>query len=238
MLDFHNILWVIPGFIFISIYNRNRPGRALNLSGWSYIFSLVFIASLTWLPAEFLSKGIFSWIGTFDSINVLFAWMGNDVQQNQVQAVQTLITSIFFSFVWLLLAQWRVISIMVFSPIYDNFYNKCIEWENEEVLLTFKNGKAYHGLLWKYPENPRSRYDAQTISIIPFKSGYRDKETQQVEWNTYYPEYRDWHHFYNMEVIIPRSEILTFGKFNEQTFEYFENKRKKSQIQSKNAKHI
>lgn len=235
MLDFHNILWVIPGVVFVSIYNRNRPGRALNLSGWSYIFSLVFIASLTWLPAEFLSKGIFSWLGTFDSLKMLFQWMHEsnlNAQQDQVQAVQTLITSIFFSFVWLLLVQWKVIFIMVFPPIHDNFYNKCIEWENEEVLLTVKNGKAYHGLLWKYPENPKSRYDTQTISIIPLKSGCRDKEIQQVEWNTYYPEYRDWRHFYNMEIIIPRSEILTFRKFSETTFEYFQEKRNKSQDQS------
>ena len=218
MLDLHTILWVIPGFIFIHLYNKRRPNDSISLSGWPYLFFLVVIASLTWLPAEFIVEN--------DILNIKTFFV-SDLDVNEKTSI--LLIAITFSFVCFLFAQWETVSQWIFLQVYDNFYKKCIEWENEEVLLTFKNGKAYHGLLWKYPENPKSRYDTQTISIIPLKSGYRDKETQQVKWNTYYPEYKDWRHFYNMEVIIPRSEILTFRKFSKTTFEYFEEKRNKSQ---------
>ena len=56
MLELHNVLWIIPGVIFIYLYNKRRFGDSISLSGWPYLFFLVVIASLTWLPAEFFSK--------------------------------------------------------------------------------------------------------------------------------------------------------------------------------------
>ena len=224
MLDLHNIFWVIPGVIFISIYNRRRPERAINLSGWQYIFSLVVIASVTWFPAEFVATEVFEWSKTCDWVQILFEWVDkiSNVDKDRPQQMKVLILSVLFTFFWLLLFQWGVIVRIIFPPLSDNFYNKCIEWENEEVLLTLRNEKAYHGILWKYPENPRSRYESQTISIIPFKSGYRDDKTKEVKWNIYYPEYENFSHFTDMEIVIPRSEIITFGKFSGKTFEHFE----------------
>ncbi|MCZ0931985.1 MAG: hypothetical protein OXJ52_02405 [Oligoflexia bacterium] len=107
-------------------------------------------------------------------------------------------------------------------PVYDNFYKKCVEWENKEILLTLKNGKTYQGFLWKYPENSKSRHESQTISIVPFKSGYRTNETKEVIWNIYYPKYESYFDLVNMEIIIPRTEIATFGKFSRKTFDHFE----------------
>ena len=79
----------------------------------------------------------------------------------------------------------HLIARQIFLPVQDNFYKKCVEWENKEVLITLNNGKTYQGLLWKYPESPKSRHESQTISIVPFKSGYRDEKTKKVIWNTY-----------------------------------------------------
>lgn len=224
MLDLHNIFWVIPGVIFISIYNRRRPERAINLSGWQYIFSLVVIASVTWFPAELIAIEVFEWFKTCDWIRILFEEMNKifSTDKGEIEQIKILVVSIFFTFFWLLLFQWGMIVRIVFPPMHDNFYNKCAEWENEEVLLTLRSEKAYHGILWKYPENPRSRHESQTISIIPFKSGYRDNNTKEVKWNTYYPEYKGLSHFTDMEIIIPRSSIITFGKFSSKTFEHFE----------------
>lgn len=123
-----------------------------------------------------------------------------------------------------MVAQWKPILKFISIPVYDNFYNKCIAWENKFVLLTLKNGKAYIGILWKYPEIPKSRHESQTIAIIPFKSGYRIEDTKKIDWNTDYPEYEDESQFMDMEVIIPRSEIITFGKFNKKVFEHFYHK--------------
>ena len=54
MLELHNLLWVVPGVVFIHVYNKRRPIDSINLSGWSYLFSLVIIAVFTWLPIEIL----------------------------------------------------------------------------------------------------------------------------------------------------------------------------------------
>jgi len=97
------------------------------------------------------------------------------------------------------------------------------------VFLTLKNDKAYIGRLWKYPENPKERYELQTISIVPFMSGYRNVE-KKIVWNNFYPEYqmstdgmdeKELTSESDMEVIIPRSEILTFGKFNKNVNVHF-----------------
>lgn len=225
MLDLYSILWVTPGVIFIYLYNRKRPAAyetAINLSGWPYVFALNIIAALTWIPAELTSKTIFKFLKTFNCIETLFIWFSTmvDIEATKIQLVQTLIISIGFTIILLLLVQWGPISRMIFPPVYDNFCRKCAEWENRAIILTLKTGKAYIGILWKYPESPKSRYVSQTISIIPLRSGYREKEKKRIEWTTDYP-YKE-SYFNDMELILPRSEILTFGKFNIEAHKYFE----------------
>ncbi len=204
MWELHNVLWVIPGVIFIHLYNKNRPfthESAIQLSGWPLIFALTIIASITWLPAELVAQKIFN------------------AETETVQHIQTLLTSIFFTFILLLVVQIGSIARIIFPSVHDNFHNRCVEWENKSIILTLKNGKAYIGILWKYPESPKSRYESQTISIIPLQSGYREMEKKCVQWTTYYPYDQDPD---NMETIIPRHEILTFGKFNIKAHQYFE----------------
>ena len=217
MLDFHNVLWVIPGLIFIYLYNRFRPDNteamAINLSGWPYLFLLVFIAAITWFPSELI-------VELFWDTNIL------------IQKGVILSFSVIFVFIFLWIAQCPSIARQIFLPVQDNFYKKCVEWENKEVLITLNNGKTYQGLLWKYPESPKSRHESQTISIVPFKSGYRDEKTKKVIWNTYYPEYEGKSDLIDMEIIIPRTGIITFGKFSSKTFEYFEKQKSPEHSQS------
>ena len=207
MLDFHNILWVIPGVIFIYFYNKRRPDNitatTINLSGWPYLFFLVIVAAFTWFPAELIMESCNS-------------------DKELAKKLITLIIALGFTGILLLLAQIESVAKLIFLPVQDNFYKKCVEWENREILITLKNGKIYQGLLWKYPESPKSRHESQTISIVPFKSGYRDEKTKEVIWNTYYPEYEGKSDLIDMEIIIPRTEIITFGKFSSKTFEHFE----------------
>jgi len=113
----------------------------------------------------------------------------------------------------------RIKIIKEFLPqIEDDFYNKCTEWHEKAVLLTLKNGKVYVGTLWKYSD-PNLQYEFQTISIHPFFSGYRERDKKRIEWTTYYPTNKD---DADMELIIPRSEIITFVKFNYGAYKHFE----------------
>ena len=214
MLELYNIFWVIPGVIFVSIYNRRRPERAINLSGWPYIFALVLIAALTWFPAEWIAlKFLYNQdIETYSALKILS------------QKLIILLISIALSIILFLLVQIEYIGKMFLPPIYDSFYKKCVEWEKEIVLLTLKNGKAYIGILWIYPENPRDRYESQNISIIPIQSGYREEVKKRINWTTYYPYKKP--NFKDVEVMIPRSEIITFGKFNVEAYQYFESLKK------------
>ena len=209
MWDLYSILWVVPGFFFISIYNRRRPEGAINLSGWPYIFLIVVVASLTWIPSGLVIEF------NFWSIKSLFIDKLGIHEQ-----IVTLPIAILFSIFWLLCSQWKRVTNLVFPVIHDNFYKRCMEWENKAVILSLKNGKFYIGILWKYPEHPKLGYESQTISIIPLRSGYREQETKRVVWGTGYP-YEE-AYFKDMEVIIPRSEIITFGKFNIKVHQYFE----------------
>ena len=59
MLELYNILWVIPGVIFINLYNRKRPNQSISLSGLPYLFFLVIIAIFTWLPSSLITFELF-----------------------------------------------------------------------------------------------------------------------------------------------------------------------------------
>ena len=204
MLILENILWVIPGVVFVYYYNKRRPNNIIKLSGWPYLFFLVFIAAFTWLPAK--------WI-VVEQITYC---------SNISQKLTIVIISIILSIIVFFITQNKLILNFISIPINDNFYNKCVSWENKFILLTLKNNKVYIGILWKYPENPKSRFEFQTISIVPFKSGYRCESTKKIKWNINYPKYKDDFQIASMEVIIPRSEIITVGKFNKEVFKHFD----------------
>ena len=199
MWNLQDIIWVAPGIVFVFFYNRIRPKYAIRLSGWSYVFFLVGVAAVTWLPAESIIKISFP-----NQFGELSTWA-------------TLLISITFSIIllWLCTINKNIEKWLFFS-VRDNFYNKCIALENKEILLTLKNEKAYHGFLWKYPKNPESKCELQTISIVPVISGYRDRENKKIIWSTSYPK-PDGSNVAQMdhsELVIPRSEIVTFGQYS------------------------
>jgi len=202
MLELYNIIWVVPGVVFIHVYNKRRPAGSINLSGWSYIFSLVIMAVVLWLPV----------LNTLEDCS----W-----HINLSKGRQNFIISVFSGFLACLLAllftSWDWLAKFVFLPVYDIFFINCVNWENKSVIISLKNDKIYIGVLLKYPENPKSRYESQMISIYPLRSGGRNQKTKKVIWETRYPSDIKG----NCEIIIPRSEIVTFGIFNEETFKHF-----------------
>ncbi|MDE0151324.1 MAG: hypothetical protein OXK80_02350 [Bdellovibrionales bacterium] len=194
-----SFLWVIPGVAWIYYYNTFTPHKKITISGWPYLFTIVIIASILKLPDTFLNIDLLT------------------EQQEHLKKFMWLFKIILYIFLlWLPKIEW----IKQFLPqIEDNFYDKCTKWHKKAVLLTLKNGKVYVGVLSKYPDNPNLRYESQTIFIIPSFSGYREQEKKRIEWTTHYPTGTP---YADMELIIPRSEIVTFCKFNQEAHNYFE----------------
>ena len=89
------------------------------------------------------------------------------------------------------------------------------------------------GILWKYTENPSIEYQKQAISIIPLKSGYRNKETQKIVWNTFYLKHEKSSEenkkelkmpvsdISKMELVLPRHTIINFSLFDFKADSFF-----------------
>ena len=203
--QFETLIWVIPGVFYIYYYNTFTPHKKITISGWPYLFTIVIIVSI---------------------LNIPHYMLGHISSETNIKGCSWLASTFLYAFLLLLP---RIELVKKFLPQSDDdFYNKCSEWENKAVLLTLKNGKVYVGSLWKYPSNPNLQYECQTISIIPSFSGYRKKEQKWVEWTTYYPEVESYPA--DMELVIPRSEIVSFSKFNHEAHKHFENSKQYSKI--------
>lgn len=192
-----NLYWVLPGLVFIFIYNWRRPHNSIILSGWSYFFLLVFI--------YFITVGAVNFVFSLELVEKL------NIEYTRLFLQIALVFGVPIVFTYKKISD-------KFLPLKDNFLERCIEWEkkNDAVFLSLKNNKVYVGYLQKYPESIRLKLETQTISIDPIMSGGRCEKTKKVDWTTKYPQNKD-----NLEIIIPRSEIITFGKFDKDVFEHF-----------------
>jgi len=54
------------------------------------------------------------------------------------------------------------------------------------------------------------------IGICPITSGGRIQDSKKIDWNIIYTKDNKLN---AVEIIIPRSEIITFGKFDQDTFD-------------------
>ena len=199
MLALDSILWVVPGFVFTIVYNKKRPSKAINLSGWPYVFTLVLIAVFTWLPIKTLITDSFG-----KSLCPTLLTVFLSILASSILAILYLRLSI--KFAWMA------------PSIHDTFCNQCIEWENKLVIVTLRNNKAYNGILLRYPESPKEIHESHGISIVPIESGFVNKE-KKIIWHTKYPT--DNEKQIATEIVIHRSDVVTFRKFNKELYQNF-----------------
>ena len=133
MLDLFNIIWVVPGLFFLWMLNSVFKKTAVrSLSGWPYVFTLVFIACITWLPSKHLLFGNYKngLLSFYDFLSVF-------------------ILSITLSLVFALVFAILVIYNFFIKGVDDVFFNNCVNWEDELVFLTLNTGK----LMWVFCGN-------------------------------------------------------------------------------------
>lgn len=98
----------------------------------------------------------------------------------------------------------------------------------KQLMITLKNGKVYIGfVLW--PFNPE--YDRKYIFILPTVSGYRDKDTHELELTTQYTSvYKQMIEeeaerlvlgVEDFRILVPVSEIVSAHLFDSLAFEMF-----------------
>jgi|GEM_PF-735226 len=110
---------------------------------------------------------------------------------------------------------------------------------NSPILITLKTGKVYAGVLTKTP-NPKSQ--RETLQILPYASGYRDRDTHDLRFTTFYrelieelvkgegPKHLEPEDF---EVVVPISEVTSLHLFDFEIYERFvgvQNDREKYQF--------
>ena len=199
MLDLYNILWTVPGIVFIYTYNKKKPLASIGTSGWAYIFAILCVSCLIWLP----------FYAIFESCDYF--------KPDHMKPVKLWALSICTAAVGHLLARLLTVfsaSQRLFPQLNDTFCINFIKWEKETVIVNLKNGKVCAGLLIKYPENLNDSMDRQAISILPFYSGWREPHTGKVVWRVDFLDKEK----QGAEIVIPRSEILTMAKFERSVF--------------------
>ncbi len=117
MLELHKLLWVIPGVIFIHIYNKRRPVDSINLSGWSYLFSLVIVAVFIWLPVEILFQ---------DKLDVFGKW--------GILATPA-VSGLLAFFIALALASSEIIKWPSWLYLFASLFITAIIWLSVEIIL-------------------------------------------------------------------------------------------------------
>ena len=227
MLELHNLLWVVPGLVFVNTYNNQTRGLdSINLSGWPYIFILVLVAVPTWYPSQVVTNFLFT-----SSVKESYKFF-----VDECTLLQIITTVMLSSFLSVLLARalmsWEGLKKFIVPLSTDAFVNYCRRLEGSLIMLTLKNDKVYIGILKKYPENTGDRHELQSIFIRPVASGYRVRETKKLIFNTSYYEKKkdgkDGGTFVTpispIDVAIPRSEVITSGPFDKKIFNHPSNK--------------
>ena len=192
-------LWIIPGVVFIHILNKFRPINTVNLSGWTYLISCIFLALITSIIVNLIPEG----------------YIPNGYLMLLLQSICAFFLAIIASY-YTSIGKWIV------PNVYDTFCLNCYEWQSKRIMVTLANRKVYIGYLSKYPRNPKERYETQSISIIPLASGYRSVDTLDLKLKIYYDSPED----SEFQIIIPRKEIVTFSLFSDKIFASFNPKEK------------
>lgn len=218
-------LWVVPGIVFLFSYNRLRDVETVEFSGWPYVFFIVLVGTITYLPIR-------EWFGPNNEIQVLvlssfmaflipfavkysFSFFVKRLEENE----NFFIPSFFWSLMYF------------FYPleIRDKFIKNCLDYEGEEVLITtdepllikvergFQEIKTtlFFGILVEFPYVATSVTESHVIRILPLLSGYwyvgLNCKTKKIKWVQKHEVSED-----SEGIIIPRNRIIRMSRYKDE----------------------
>ena len=231
-LSLETLLWVLPGIAFLFSYNRLRDVESLEFSGWPYVFFLVLIGTVTYLPINYFFKDLgllfVVLISSFTAFLIPFVvkFIFNPFVEKLDENENFFIPSNFWSVIYF------------FYPIEnrDKFIKSCMDYEGKAILLTIDerllvadegrstDGERFNsplnvytttvfGILIEFPYVSTSDVSSQTIRVLPLLSGYKyvSSDRERFKWIKRYTIEED-----SEGIIIPRNKIIRLSLYNEE----------------------
>lgn len=222
-------LWVIPGICFLFSYNRLRDVEAVEFSGWPFLFFIILIGALTYLPLRLyfnlplvalLVSSLIGFLIPF-IIKLIFMPFVSYLEENPNFFTSSNLWSIVY----------------FFYPLEnrDKFIKNCIDFEGSAIFITIKDpviikegekhttipSRVFLGFLVEFPYLAIQDTSSQVIRILPLLSGYRyidgkenkdEKGNPQIIWLKKYEIHED-----STGIIIPRDKIIHLSRYDEAT---------------------
>jgi hypothetical protein len=215
------IVWLIPGYLAVLVYRHVNPQRSKQ--GYEWFFQTAAAGLLCFIVARGLIGAGYLLLPAPAEI-WLQQWRASLLPFN-FRFSLTFAVGLFPG--WLIAAAALCVGrrlwdrlLRLFSERFapsdyniDLFLYRCRQMKGALIFLTLDTGKVYVGVLTDYTEDldDPERY----IVILPWRSGFRDKDTLQVVFTTdYAAEAESEETFKAEEIIIPTKQITSLGRFN------------------------
>ena len=193
MLAIDQLLWVIPGICFLFAYDRLRDVESVEFSGWPFVFFIVLIGAVAYLPIKY---GLGVWGVSSEAVVIAVSSVVSFL-------IPFVVKYCFSPFVKKLEGDpnffmpssfWSIVYFFYPLENRDKFIKNCIDWEGEAVIVTVEdsiiikrdgnskdgkndylsiNSRVFLGFLVEFPYVAMKDVSSQVIRILPALSGYR-----------------------------------------------------------------
>ncbi len=230
-MTLENILWGLSGYIAFLIFQLVKPSR--NRSGWDFVLQVSLFSICSYALSQLL-RALFLLVAPTQYTDTIRHFWYFIFPSKSIHFAVGLFVSVFvggiIAFTWSKYHN-KLSKLSNFLggknrdfEFSDTFFATCHNLLGKLVLLTLKGGKVYVGVLTQATQDPNE--SMRFLKITPVLSGYRNKETFRVSFNTNYvfdiqnddsstvkPPARD--------ILIPVAEISTMAEFDKDLHDQF-----------------
>jgi hypothetical protein len=215
------IVWLIPGYLAVLVYRHVNPQRSKQ--GYEWFFQTGAAGVLCFIVARILiaigyvllpvsaEVWLHTWRESLLPFNFRFSLtFAIGLCPGWMIAAAALCVG---RRIWDRLLRFFAETFKASNYNIDLFLYRCRQLKGALIFVTLDTRKVYVGVLTDYTEDldDPERY----IVILPWRSGFREKDTLQVVFTTdYASEAESEETFKAEEIIIPTKQITSLGRFN------------------------